>query len=131
MYVQGDPGLHPRGRGFLGEGGGGAGGICLKTHSAIYKFYFQMKILKRVGGHKLRNKVDRCLSKLFSPIMLTRLNMRDQRGEKTAFIDTKLAKVLVKAVLDTCDDSVTEAHIGACLASILKGASARKAAKQN
>lgn len=86
--------------------------------------------MKRVGGHKTRNKVDRMLLKLFTPYMLTRLSMKGQRNDKQAFIESPIADVVITAAKHITTNSVSESEIEECIASILKGASARKAVKE-
>ena len=91
---------------------------------------FQAKKLAGVGETRLRSRVNRMLLKVFSPCIMTKFNMQGKRGEKVAFMGTEISKILVPIARKTAplEEKATDKKVEQCLASILKGAPARKAA---
>ena len=84
-----------------------------------------------VGETKLRPKCNRMLMKLYTPSMPSRISMYGQRDDKLAFMNTEVSRILINVAIKTspAEENVTEAKVEASLASILRGAPLRKAAK--
>ena len=74
----------------------------------------------------------RMLLKVFTPTIMTRMSMLGQRDNKFAFLGTEISKILIPVALKTSPSvaRITEAKVKAEIASLLKTAPARKAARQ-
>ena len=71
------------------------------------------------------------LMKVYAPHVLSRISMHGQRDQKMAFMGSEVSKILIQVAKKTspATERVTKANIEECVASILKGAPLRKAAK--
>ena len=71
------------------------------------------------------------LLKVFTPKIMTRISMLGQRDDKFPFMGTEISRIMIPIAQKTspANDRVTEAKVEAEIASLLKTAPARKAAR--